>query len=315
LQHVDTYSAARDMDRVRAAMGVEKVTYLGFSYGTYLGAVYADLFPQRVRAAVLDGAVDPERAARGAEVADPIGFDDALNAALDDCATRPTCAFYSYGDPQHNYDALMKYLSSVPLDVGGKKFGRTQAELAVVSGLYRGAAGWPELMTALAAASKGDGRPLKVLHDRYTGRRADGSYDNEMEAHYAINCVDLGGRLNPQSAHDTVRRLDIDPPRFRAVSVLLSLPCAFWPVPRVDPPAGTLDAPGAPPILVVGSAGDPATPIQGAEALTEALDSATLLRSDGSGHTSFAQGNQCIDDAVVAYLVTVTPPAAGTTCP
>jgi pimeloyl-ACP methyl ester carboxylesterase len=315
LRHVDTYSAARDMDRVRAAIGADKLSYLGFSYGTYLGTVYADLFPTRVRAAVLDGAVDPERASQGASVSEAVGFEDALSDALVDCSRNPGCPFYSLGAPERNYDSLMRSLSSVPLVVDGKPFGRTQAELAVVSGLYRGAAGWPELMTALDAAAKDDGKPLKALEDRYTGRRPDGSYDNETEAHYAINCVDLGGRLTPEAARAAVRRLANDPPRFRAVSVMFSLPCAFWPVPRVDPHPGPLDAKGAPPLLVVGSAGDPATPIAGVEALTKSLDSATLLRSDGNAHTSFARGNQCIDDAVVAYLINVVPPAVGTTCP
>jgi pimeloyl-ACP methyl ester carboxylesterase len=209
----------------------------------------------------------------------------------------------------------MAHLSNVPLEVDGQEFGRTQAELAVLSGLYRGAAGWPELMHALRRASEGDGRPLQELHDTYTGRRPDGSYDNEMEAHYAINCLELGGRPSPESARATVRKLAIDPPRFRAVSVMFSLPCAFWPVPRYDPPPGALDAAGAPPILVIGSAGDPATPIEGAVSLTKALDSATLLRAGGSAHTSFAKGNECVDNAVVAYLVGGTSPPAGTTCP
>lgn len=315
LRHVDTYSAARDMDRVRAAIGAEKLSYLGFSYGTYLGAVYADLFPQRLRAVVFDGAVDPQRASQGASSTDAIGFEDALSAALLDCSRAPACPFTSNGDAEGSFDTLMEHVSAVPLEVDGKPFGRTQAELAVVSGLYRGAAGWPDLMTALQKAVEGDGKPLQALHDEYTGRRPDGSYDNETEAHYAINCVDLGGRLTRVAARDAVRGLPKNPPRFRAVSVMFSLPCAFWPVPRVDPPPGPLDAKGAPPILVVGNAADPATPIEGAEALVESLDSATLLRSEGSGHTSFAQGNQCIDDAVVAYFVSVTPPADGTTCP
>jgi pimeloyl-ACP methyl ester carboxylesterase len=314
LRHVDTYSAARDMDRVRAAIGAEKLSYLGFSYGTYLGAVYADLFPQRVRAAVLDGAVDPARESQGASSTDAAGFEAALNEALVNCSREPACPFYSQGDPDGSYDALMDRLSAAPLEVDGKRFGRTQAELAVLSGLYRGSAGWSELMGALRAAADGDAKPLKAFQDEYTGRRPDGSYDNETEAHYAINCVDLGGRLTPAAARAAVRTLDSDPPRFGAVSVMFSLPCAFWPVPVVERPPGVLDAEGAPPMLVVGSAGDPATPIEGAEALTKQLKSATLLRSEGTGHTSFARGNNCIDDAVVAYLVTLAPPAKGTTC-
>jgi pimeloyl-ACP methyl ester carboxylesterase len=314
LRHVDTTSAARDMDRIRAALGVEQLSYLGFSYGTYLGAIYADLFPTRVRAAVLDGAVHPDRASRGTATGDPAGFNAALDAALDDCAADPACAFYSLGMPQENYDSLMEHLSAVPLDVAGRKLGRTEAELAVVSGLYRGADGWPELMNALARAAEGNGAPLAALSDRYTGRRPDGSYNNEMEAHYAINCVDLGRRFTPRRARAAVRDLPNDPDRFEAVSVMLAIPCAFWPAPHVDPTSRPITADGAPPILVIGGEGDPATPIESAEALAKALVSGVLLRFEGTGHTAFGRGVSCVDDAVVAYLIELRAPADGTTC-
>jgi pimeloyl-ACP methyl ester carboxylesterase len=315
LRHVDTTSAARDIDRIRAALDVGQLSYLGFSYGTYLGAIYADLFPTRVRAAVLDGAVHPARASRGTATGDPAGFSAALDAALDSCADDPVCAFYSLGQPQQNYDSLMEHLAAVPLDVAGRRLGRTEAELAVVSGLYRGADGWPELMTALAQAAEGNGAPLAALSDRYTGRRPDGSYNNEMEAHYAINCVDLGRRFTPARARAAVRALDHDPDRFEAVSVMLALPCAFWPAPRVEPPSRPITADGAPPILVIGGEGDPATPIESAEALADALVSGVLLRYEGTGHTAFGRGVRCVDDAVVAYLIDLRAPPGGTACP
>lgn len=314
LRHVDTTSAARDIDRVRIALRSEQISYLGFSYGTYLGAVYADLFPTRVRAAVLDSAVDPERAHRSVSLSSGgSDFEDALNAALLDCAANRACSFNNHGDPGKAYDALMTSLTLKPLDVGGRKMGRGLAELGVASVLYEGRDGWNLLTDALTHAALGDGAPLLELSDGYAGRRKDGSYNNELEAHYAINCIELADRPNP---HDAQRRLrDLGHlNRFEAVDLMLSLPCAFWPVPPVKQPH-TIHAKGAAPILVVGNAGDPVTPIEDAEALTKALDGAVLLRWEGTGHTVVGRGVACIDDAVTAYLVDLTVPAAGTSCP
>jgi pimeloyl-ACP methyl ester carboxylesterase len=315
LRHVDTATAARDLDRIRAALGVEQLNYLGYSYGTYLGAVYADLFPRRVRAAVLDAAVHPQRADRGLAIPDPGAFASALDTALEACGDDPACPFARNGDPQAAYDALMTSINNQPLDVDGRRFGRTPAELGVVSGLYRGSAGWPELWNALAAAAAGDGRPLSALTDRYTGRRGDGSYTNQMPAHYAINCTDLAARLRGGEARRAVLGLPRDPGRFEAVSVLLALPCAFWSAPPVGLPSAPIDATEAAPILVVGGEHDPATPIQGAEAMAGALRSANLLRWQGTGHTAFGRGNDCIDTAVTTYLVELRIPADDTTCP
>ncbi|MGZ4799186.1 MAG: alpha/beta hydrolase [Acidimicrobiia bacterium] len=314
LRHVDTISTARDMDRLREALGVDQLSYLGYSYGTYLGAVYADLFPKRVRAAVLDGGVDPRRATSTSVTDESQGFRDALEAALDDCRLHPECAFYSAGHPLTGYDDLMKHLAEQPLAVGTRRLGRTRAEIAVVSGLYPGADGWPKLMSALASAAAGDGRPLLALGDQYTGRRPDGSYNNEFEAHYAINCTDFEGRKTPRQARDEVLQLSNDPDRLKVVGLALDLPCAFWPAPVHEPPA-ELHAKGAAPIVVIGGEHDPATPIEGSEALARALDSATLLRWEGTGHTAFGRGNRCIDDAVVAYLVDLEVPASNTSCP
>jgi pimeloyl-ACP methyl ester carboxylesterase len=268
-----------------------------------------------VRPAVLDAAVHPSRAEQSAAVPDPGGFAAALDAALDACAGDRSCRFAPGRDPSAAFDALMTSLTSRPVLAGTRRIGRTEAELGVVSGLYRGAAGWPELMVALAAAETGDGEPLAGLVDRYTGRRPDGSYDNQMEAHYAINCTDLAARLTPEEARATVLGLPADPPRFQAVTILLALPCAYWPTPRVAPPGAPIEARGAPPILVIGGEHDPATPIEGAEAMAGVLESGTLLRWGGTGHTAFGRGDGCIDEAVVRYLVELRAPADDTVCP
>jgi|GEM_PF-207024 alpha/beta hydrolase fold. len=314
LPYVDTTSAARDIDRVRVALHKDQISFLGFSYGTYLGAVYADLFPTRIRAAVLDGAVDPERARRTVSLSSGgSDFEEALNAALLDCAANVACSFNNHGDPGKAYDALMTSLTLKPLDVGSRKMGRGLAELGVVSVLYEGRDGWNLLTDALTHAALGDGAPLLALSDGYAGRRKDGSYNNELEAHYAINCIELANRPSPHDAQQRLRDLG-HLNRFDAVDLMLSLPCAFWPVPPVKQPR-TIHGKGAAPILVVGNAGDPVTPIEDAEALTKALDSAVLLRWEGAGHTVVGRGVKCIDDAVTAYLVDLTVPAAGTSCP
>lgn len=314
LPFLDTASAARDLDRVRIALRTQQISYLGFSYGTYLGAVYADLFPSRLRATVLDGSVNPNRARRSVSLtSDGSNFGDALDAALLDCAANPTCAFNNNGDPSKAYDALMTALTTKPLKVGDRAMGRGLAELGVASVLYDGSDGWGLLTEALAHAAVGDGTALLQLSDSYAGRRKDGSYNNELEAHYAINCIELSHRPSPKDAFDRLRDLG-DLKRFDAVDLMLTLPCSFWPVPPVDR-SRTVHAENTSPVLIVGNADDPVTPIENGEALAKAIPNSVLLRWEGSGHTVVGRGVPCIDDAVTTYLVSLTLPAPGTSCP
>jgi pimeloyl-ACP methyl ester carboxylesterase len=314
LDHVDTVSAARDMDRVRAALGAEQLSYLGYSYGTYLGTVYADLFPTHVRAAVLDGAVDPREPTDVDIDAEAQSFRDALDLALDDCGRRPECPFHAGGDAQGAYDRLMQRLETAPLTVGRSRMGRTLAEIGVVEALYEGQVGWPRLMDALAHADAGDGRALLDQADAYTGRRPDGSYSDELEAHFAVACTDSPTQLTAADARRDARELGDHPARFDPVTLAFELPCAFWPAHRHEARTG-MHARGSPYILVVNSEGDPVTPLQNAEALVSALDKATLLRAPGSAHTSFGRGDDCIDEAVLGYLISVSPPTSTAPCP
>lgn len=314
LPFLDTTSAARDLDRVRVALGKDQISYLGFSYGTYLGAVYADLFPTHLRAAVLDGAVDPKRAQRTVSLS-PGGsnFVDAFDAAMAACATDTTCPFYSGGNPRKAFDTLMASLTVQPLKVGARELGTGLAELGVISVLYEGTDGWHRLTDALAHAALGDGGPLLGLSDGYAGRRKDGSYNNELEAHYAINCIEVRNRPSPDAARRKIKNLG-SLGLFDTADLMLTLPCAFWPAPPVRQNR-TINGTGAPTILIVGNAGDPVTPIENAEELKNALGGSVLLRWEGDGHTVVGRGVACIDDAVTAYLVDLKAPAPNTSCP
>jgi pimeloyl-ACP methyl ester carboxylesterase len=316
LRHVGTLDAARDLDRLRAALGDDKLTYLGFSYGTYLGAVYANLFPTHIRALVLDGAVDPSLDAEQSSLEQAKGFDVALQAFLSFCATSPSCEFRSAGStgPElgRAFDTLMASIDRHPLPTAsGRVLGPGEASLGAAAALYSRER-WPILGTALSRAQSGDGSVLLALSDSLSDRHRDGSYGNLFDVLNAVNCLD-------KPAPRDLRRYDADAaqfakaaPRFGAALAYGTLTCGVWPVaPTPVPPR--LTARGAPPIVVVGTTRDPATPYAGAQSLAGQLATGVLLTFDGDGHTAYGQ-NPCINSAVDDYLLTGGVPAKGTVC-
>lgn len=316
LPYLATDRVARDMDRIRAALGEDKLTYLGFSYGTYLGAQYAAQFPDRVRALVLDGPVDPALDATAVQVQQAVAFEGSLNLFLRDCARNPDCAFHSGGKPAAAYDALRAKIDASPLPASGAGRGRTLNttlfDIGVTELLYGGAASWSTLADSLAAAKAGDGSDLALDADSYTGRHSDGTYDDLQEAFFAVGCVDgpdVGGEAGLRAIEDEAARVA---PRLGRSVVNNSLACAFWPVPS-QPPAA-LHAPTSAPLLVLGTRNDPATPLAWAKGLTNELESAVLVTVGGARHTAFASGNQCVDDIVVRYLVDTVVPKSGKRC-
>ena len=313
LRFLTTDRAARDMDRIRVALGDDRLTYLGYSYGTLLGAQYAAQFPDRVRALVLDGAVDPALDGRTSQLAQAEGFERSIDLFLESCARRPSCAFHGGDDPGAAYDALRARVDQHPLPAGrGRRLNGTLFDIGIAQLLYGGESSWPEVADVLAAAEDRDGSALLGDADAYTGRRDDGTYDDLQESFLAIGCADgppvdgiEGMRAIEQEAAKVAPRLG------RSV-VNNSLACAFWPV--AAPPALPLHAPGAPPILVIGTRNDPATPLSGARALARELGSGVLVIASGAQHTAFASGNACVDRAVERYLVDARPPSDGTRC-
>lgn len=316
LPFLGTDRAARDMDRIRAALGDDQLTYLGFSYGTYLGAQYAAQFPDRVRALVLDGPVDPALDATAVQVQQAVAFERSLNLFLRDCARHSDCAFHHDGDPARAYDALRARIDAAPISASGAGRGRTLNttlfDIGVTELLYSGEESWSTLADSLVAVEGGDGSDLVMEADFYTGRSDDGTYDDLQEAFFAIGCVDgpaVGGVAGLRAIEDTAARVA---PRLGRSVVNNSLACAFWPV-EAQPPAA-LHAPTSPPLLVLGTRNDPATPLRWARGLTEELESAVLVTVGGARHTAFASGNQCVDDIVVRYLVDDAVPKSGTRC-
>ncbi len=317
LPYLSSEATAHDMDLIRQALGDPKLTYLGYSYGTYLGTLYAHFFPDRVRALVLDGAVDPALSAHDVTIQQAQGFEKALDAFLADCANDPQCAFSSRGDPRAAYDALAAAVDVRPIsgrvDGRPRTLGPTQFELGVSTALYGGRAAWPDLALALAHAARGDGSDLIQFFDAYVNRRTNGTYSVEYPAFLAIGCLD-GPSLGDVAAY---RQVEVEAraaaPHFGAGNVGLGMPCAFWPVPSVGR-AAPIVAAGAAPIVVVGTTGDPATPVAWAHGLAGELGSGVLLLHRGEGHTAFPAGDRCLDPAIVRYLVDAVAPAAGTVC-
>ena len=319
LPFVSTRASVRDLNAIRTAMALPTINYLGYSYGTYLGALYAARYPHRVRAMVLDGAVDPAASYRAAILTQAVGFEHALDAFLDWCASSRDCKFARNGNPRAAFADLMTTLSGEtdPATIDGEKrtLGIGEANIGVATALYAGNRkdGWVALGNALNDAAAGDGSALLALADDYTGRDTAGRYTNLTAAFYAIGCLDGPAPRTAAAVERLARRAASVAPNFGASTVWLGLPCTYWPVPPDGRP-GPIHARGAPPILVVGNTNDPATPYPQAEALARELDSGRLLTYVGEGHTAYGHGYACVDDAVDTYLVSLTLPAEGKRC-
>jgi pimeloyl-ACP methyl ester carboxylesterase len=313
LPYVSSESTVRDMDRIRAALGDDRLSYVGFSYGTYLGSLYAERHPDRVRALVLDGAVDPALDKLEVNLQQAVGFESSLDAFFAWCGDHAGDCDIGAGDPGAAYDRLARRIDARPLRVGDRRLGPGELDLAVFSYLYDGELAYPSLAEGLAAAVDGDGGPLLAEADDFSGRREDGSYSNEQEAFWAIGCLD-GPRLGgPEAYRAAEPEVAAAAPRLGRSNLNYDRACAFWPVPAVAPP-GPLTATGAPPIVVIGTTGDPATPIQWARDLAAQLDSGVFVEVEGTTHTSFLGLSECVDRLVSRYLVRLDVPDPGTTC-
>ncbi|WP_327088755.1 alpha/beta hydrolase [Nonomuraea sp. NBC_01738] len=315
LAHLSTADAARDMDLLRQALGEEKLTYLGKSYGTFLGAVYADLFPGKVRALVLDGALDPAISRMRLNEDQAKGFDAAFRAYTASCFAEPSCPFAG-----HTAEGALAELAELLRRTDGKPLrgddGRQVTEaiatLGALTPLYDRNS-WPTLTESIRAAMSGDGTQLLRSADQLVGRRSDGSYSNQTEAGMAVNCVDSSYPADASTYADQAVSGAASAPAFGPYVMWSSLPCVFWPAaPAMT--AGPLRAAGAPPILVVGTTRDPATPYSWARALAGELESGVLLTYDGDGHTAYAGGSGCVDGVVEGYLVSLRVPEGGKRC-
>jgi pimeloyl-ACP methyl ester carboxylesterase len=319
LPYLSTDSTARDLDLIRIALGDQQLTYLGFSYGTFLGLTYARLFPTHIRALVLDGVFDPALDANTLLKDQLTGFEDNLQGFFTNCRAhahvQPLCANAQSGDPQTKLNALMTQLDTAPLVVGSRSLTRGLAVIGVLTPLYSPNE-WSLLDNALSAAEAGDGAPLLSLSDLYLDRRANGTYSNEEESGLAINCLDRPVPPDIASYDALTASFALASPFFGAAFQYSNLTCAYWPAPPVMTPA-IASAPGAPPFLLVSATHDPATPDKWAQDVHSQLPSSVLLTRDGYGHTSYGfegSAGVCINQVVNAYLISLTLPAAGLHC-
>ena len=313
LRFTSTDMVVADMERLRIALGEETISYLGFSYGTYLGAKYADRYPKRVRSFVLDGALDPTADADERVRKQAVGFEIALGEFLDACKGGACGFVHADETPAQAFDRLMAAIDAKPLKVGDRSVGPGEASTATLAGLYNTTVGWSTLRGALTRADKGDGKGLLALFDQYADRNSDGMYLNTADANAATNCTDVPASRDPAHYDALAAELSKTSRRFGAFAAYSTLVCAYWPVPVTGTLAPT-KAVGSAPILVIGTVNDPATPYVWAQSLAGQLTSGVLLTYEGKGHTAFLSGNRCIRKAGEAYLLDRVVPKPGTRC-
>ncbi len=299
-RYVGTNNSARDIDAIRTALGEATISYLGFSYGSELGGTWATLFPHTVRAAVLDGAVDPAADSVERSVQQAKGFEDSLTAFLSRCSSDAKCAFNNGGDAAGAFDRLMTSLDDSPIpSVDDRPLVSIEvAQTAIAEALYYDTT-WPQLEQALAAAQNGDGAGLLMLYDQYYVRRRDGTYANSLEAYQVISCMDTPERPTIEQNDANVAKLEAVAPRF-TMRTVGSYFCTYFP-PTADPRI-EITGQDAGPIVVLGTTGDPATPLDGSRRMADALEDGHLVVVVGNHHTGYGV-NECSSAAVEDYLI------------
>lgn len=316
--HDSTVDAARDLDIIRAALGDERLNYLGFSYGTYLGATYAGLFPDRVGRLTLDGALDPTLDAMQLSRGQSDGFQLALKRFMQDCLDRPSCPFT--GSTSHALKSVNSFLlglddSPMPARTGQPLL-QPQAINAVFGSLYA-TWQWPTLRAAFADALKrGDGTALQTIAFNSAGRTSSGHFtSNVNSAFLAIGCTDTVAPPKRKGLAKAAKQWakGVKVPEMARAMSWGNAPCSYWPT-SASSPTAPITAPGAAPILVIGTKYDPATPLQWAKALANQLESGVMLQYNGDGHTAFGMNSRCIDNAVNAFFLTGVTPPDGTIC-
>lgn len=316
LGNVDTQSAARDMDMLRSVLGDEKLNYLGYSYGTQLGATYAGLFPGRTGRLVLDGAIDITLSSDEVAAEQAVGFENALRAYVKDCIDGPECPLGA------SVDVGLKQIRAMVNDAAvhpiatssGREVTKSLAFYGVAMPLYN-EANWSYLTTALQEIFwEGKGDTLLLLADNYNDRNPDGSFgSNSEEAFRAINCADGRATEDLDEMKKLAAEIVAEAPTLGESFGYSGVECADWPYPAAEQEFD-VDAEGAAPIMVIGTTNDPATPYRWSEALAETLDSGFLVTYEGEGHTAYSRSNDCVNDAVEDYLVDGAVPDEALTC-
>lgn len=321
LGHVSTVDAAKDMDVLRAALGEQKLNYLGKSYGTYLGATYADLFPTLVGRFVLDGVVAPDLTSQEVNLGQAKGFETATRAWAEFCVDKGECPLGD--DVDEVMQGLRDFLASVdekPLTKTGdpavKELTEGWASTGIAAAMYDEGM-WDSLVEAIRAALKGDGSELLGLANTYADRIPGGGYSgNIMEVIYAVNCLDKPESSSVPEHAAAAEAARAEAPTWGPFLMWSSLTCGSWPVKteRSSEPPKKVSAEGAPPIVVVGTTRDPATPYEWSVRLHDQLAKSSLITYDGDGHTAYTRSNDCVDKPIDEFYLTGKVPQDGLKC-
>ncbi|MDQ6640990.1 MAG: alpha/beta hydrolase [Actinomycetota bacterium] len=311
LPFLGTLNVARDLDRIRAAVGDRKLTYLGFSYGTSIGQMYAQLFPRKIRAMVLDGVVDTQLTGLQGADDQAKGFGRALAAYLADCRAQASCVLGK--DPRARLADVIASAERKAIPAAGSDRPATPGvvQLAIGDALYNKSA-WPVLSSAIQQGLRGNGTGLVRLADDYLQRRPDGSYGNGFDIYFAVSCLDSAWPHDPAKVFANAKATGRIYPLVGEGLVNDYVRCALWPV--KPQPLPKLTAAGSPPIVVISTTRDPATPYESGITVARRLPKGVLITNDGDGHTVYARGKPCVDNAVNRYLVDGTPARNGLEC-
>jgi pimeloyl-ACP methyl ester carboxylesterase len=303
LPHLDSIDSAKDMDSIRVGLGEKQINYLGFSYGTVLGQMYATMYPKNFRTMVIDGVVDIGMDPTKLAVEQTVGFESSLDSFFEYCKENG-CQFAGSQDPKTAFEALTAQVDQTPIASHAHPdfmLGPAQLDIGSSYFLYSGQTGWKALDSALASTKAGNPDAMLTGFSQYVGRADDGTYDGSYASYLAIGCAD--GKIGSQKemlnlARDTKEKAPI----YGVSGILLGLPCATWP--NVDNAKSyKVDAKGSAPIVVIGSTGDPATPASWARSAAKELKTGIYIERRGEGHTAYGQGDSCIDDLVNNYFV------------
>ncbi len=315
LQYVDTVSAARDLDLLRAVLGDRKLNYLGYSYGTFLGVTYADLYPKNTGRLVLDGALDPATSDFDVTLTQAKGFESALRAYLKSCIGQKDCPFSGTVDQAMTaIGTIFAQLQASPIrGSDGRELGANTMFAAVILPLYN-QDNWPYLNKLFSDVKKGGSSVAFSLADSYNERNSDGSYaSNETEAFDAINCLDYKTDDSIDTMRAQAAQLAKAAPVFGPLMAWGGTTCAGWPFPATRT-RGPISAAGSAPILVLGTTNDPATPYVWAQNMAKELDNGHLVTRHGEGHTAYNKGNSCVDRTVDDFFVSGTVPSKDPDC-
>jgi pimeloyl-ACP methyl ester carboxylesterase len=325
LTHYSTAESARDMDILRAALGDKKINFFGKSYGTYLGTLYAQFFPNKVGRMILDGALDPNISILEQNISQAVGFDIALDAFLADCAKQDDCPL-----PANRQEATAAIIALFTTAATNPLPRKTKVEndervateslivLGTASALYDDVDGWPKLRTAFLEGQRGFGDTFLDLADQYTGRSSDGMYmSNELDSGAVIDCLDWPDTRSIEKTKAEAQRFTDRAPVFGPYLAYTNIACKFLTPPVKDKLTRTtnkITSIETAPILVIGTTRDPATPYDWAVGLHEIFTTSKLISLDADGHTGQGRGSACVDNAVDSYLLQGKTPKKNLTC-